>query len=86
MCCRQEINVEPVGDPDPLTVAAIIATKARAASPYCSVSWHQFQAPRRGWRRMAFSLRHEHFDGEIIAGWRPDGDAGAAHRRRAQDL
>jgi FAD/FMN-containing dehydrogenase len=34
----------------------------------------------------AFGLRREHFMVEIIAGWNPDGDDGAAHRRWAKDL
>ena len=44
-------------------------------------------APRRGWRDgAAFGERREHFMVEIVAGWKPDGDDGAAHRRWAQDL
>ena len=34
----------------------------------------------------AFGLRSEHIMVEIVAGWRPDGDDGAAHRRWAYDL
>jgi FAD/FMN-containing dehydrogenase len=34
----------------------------------------------------AFGPRREHFMIEIVAGWKPDGDDGAAHRRWAQDL
>jgi hypothetical protein len=34
----------------------------------------------------AFGLRREHFMVEIIAGWKPDGDDGASHRRWARDL
>jgi hypothetical protein len=45
-------------------------------------------ALQRGWRRIA---RHsacagEHLMVEIVAGWKPDGDDAAAHRRWAHDL
>jgi FAD/FMN-containing dehydrogenase len=67
---------------------AIIAAKARAASPYCSVFWHHFHgaATRIASDGAAFGLRREHLMVEIVAGWEPDGDDGAAHRRWAQDL
>jgi len=67
---------------------AIIAAKARAASPYCSVFWHHFHgaATRIAADGAAFGLRREHLMVEIIAGWNPDGDDGAAHRRWARDL
>ena len=67
---------------------AIIAGKARAASPYCAVFWHHFHgaATRLAPDDAAFGLRREHFMVEIVAGWRPDGDDGAAHRRWARDL
>ena len=67
---------------------AIIAAKARATSPHCAVFWHHFHgaATRMAPDGAAFGLRREHFMVEIIAGWRPDGDDGAAHRRWAQDL
>jgi FAD/FMN-containing dehydrogenase len=67
---------------------AIIAAKARAASPHCSVFWHHFHgaATRIAPDGAAFGLRREHFMVEIVAGWKPDGDDGTAHRRWAQDL
>jgi hypothetical protein len=67
---------------------AIIAAKARAASPYCAVFWHHFHgaATRVAPDGAAFGLRHEHLMVEIVAGWKPDGDDGAAHRRWARDL
>jgi len=66
----------------------IIAAMARAASPYCTVFWHHFHgaATRLAPDDTAFGLRREHFMVEIVAGWQPDGDDGAAHRRWAQDL
>ena len=67
---------------------AIIAAKARAASPLCSIFWHHFHgaATRMGPNDTAFGVRSEHIMVEIVAGWKPDGDGGAAHRRWAQDL
>ena len=67
---------------------AIIAAKARAASPHCSVFWHHFHgaATRMPPDGTAFGLRREHLMVEIVAGWKPDGDDGAGHRRWAQDL
>jgi FAD/FMN-containing dehydrogenase len=67
---------------------AIIAAKARAASPYCAVFWHHFHgvATRMAPDGAAFGLRREHLMVEIVAGWKPDGDDGAAHRRWARDL
>ncbi|VIO77733.1 FAD-binding oxidoreductase [Bradyrhizobium ivorense] len=65
----------------------IIAAKARAPSPDCSVFWHHFHgaATRVVPAATAFGMRNEHLMIEILAGWTPDGD-GAAHRRWAQDL
>ena len=67
---------------------AIIAAKARATSPHCAVFWHHFHgaATRMAPHGAAFGLRGEHLMVEIVAGWKPDGDDGAAHRRWAQDL
>ena len=67
---------------------AIIAAMARRASPHCAIFWHHFHgaATRVAPAGAAFGLRREHFMVEIIAGWKPDGDDGAAHRRWAQDL
>ena len=67
---------------------AIIAAKARAASPLCSVFWHHFHgaATRVAPDSAAFGLRREHLMVEIVAGWKPDGDDGAVHRRWAREL
>jgi FAD/FMN-containing dehydrogenase len=69
-------------------IDAIIAAKAHAASPLCSVFFHHFHgaAMRLTPDSAAFGQRREHFMMEIVAGWTPDGDDGAAHRRWAQDL
>jgi hypothetical protein len=69
-------------------IDAIIAAKARAPSPYCAVFWHHFHgaATRMAPDCAAFGERREHFMVEIVAGWKPDADDGAAHRRWAQDL
>jgi hypothetical protein len=69
-------------------VDAIIAAKARAASPYCSVFCHHLHgaATRMAPDGAAFGLRREHFMVEIVAGWKPDGDDGAVHRRWVHDL
>jgi FAD/FMN-containing dehydrogenase len=67
---------------------AIIAAKSRAASPLCSIFWHHFHgaATRIAPDSTAFGVRSEHIMVEIVAGWKPDGDDSAAHRRWAQDL
>jgi FAD/FMN-containing dehydrogenase len=67
---------------------AIIAAQARAASPYCAVFWHHFHgaATRTPTDAAAFGQRGEHLTVEIVAGWKPDGDDGAAHRGWAHDL
>ena len=67
---------------------AIIAARARATSPLCVVFWHHFHgaATRMTPDSVAFGLRSEHLMVEIVAGWNPVGDDGAAHRRWAQDL
>jgi FAD/FMN-containing dehydrogenase len=69
-------------------IDAIIGAKARAASPYCTVFWHHFHgaATRIAPDGAAFGQRREHLMVEIVAGWKPDGDDGAAHRRWAHDL
>jgi hypothetical protein len=52
------------------------------------VNWHHFHgaATRIPADAIAFGLRQEHFMVEILAGWKPDGSSGAAHRQWAQDL
>jgi FAD/FMN-containing dehydrogenase len=68
--CHWEIRTRSLPAITEGAAEAIIAAKDRAASPLCTVFWH----------------RREHFMVEIVAGWKPDGDDGAAHRRWAQDL
>jgi FAD/FMN-containing dehydrogenase len=70
------------------TADAIIAAKTHAVSPLCSVFWHHFHgaATRMAPDGTAFGMRREHIMVEILAGWKPDGDDGAAHRRWARDL
>jgi FAD/FMN-containing dehydrogenase len=67
---------------------ALIMAKARATSPFSAVFWHHFHgaATRIAPDSAAFGLRRQHFMVEIVAGWRPDGDDGAAHRRWAKEL
>jgi hypothetical protein len=57
-------------------------------SPYSMVNWHHFHgaATRIPAEDIPVGLRQEHFMVEIIAGWKPDGSDGAAHRQWAQDL
>jgi hypothetical protein len=56
-------------------IDAIVAAKARAASPLCAVFWHHLHgaATRMTPNSAVFGLRREHFMIEIIAGWKPDG-------------
>jgi FAD/FMN-containing dehydrogenase len=86
--CHWEIRTRWLPTLSPSAIDAIIAAKARAASPYCSIFWHHFHgaATRIAPDDTAFGLRREHFMVEIVAGWQPDGDDGATHRRWAQDL
>jgi hypothetical protein len=52
------------------------------------VNWHHSHvaATRIPAEEVAFGLRQEHFMVEIVAGWKPDGNNAAAHRRWRQDL
>jgi len=86
--CHWEIRTRSLPALTAGAIDAIIAAKARATSPYCAVFWHHFHgaATRISADSAAFGLRREHFMVEIVAGWKPDGDDGAAHRRWAHDL
>jgi len=86
--CHWEIRTRSLPALTAGAADAIIAAKARAASPLCSVFWHHFHgaATRVAPDGAAFGLRREHLMVEIVAGWKPDGDDGAAHRRWARDL
>ncbi len=86
--CHWEIRTRSL---PALTVGAadaVIAAMTSRASPNCSVFCHHLHgaatriAPDCG----AFGLRREHFMVEIVAGWQPERDDGAAHRRWAHDL
>jgi FAD/FMN-containing dehydrogenase len=69
-------------------IDVITRAVAGRTSPYSMVNWHHFHgaATRIPAEKIAFGLRQEHFMVEIIAGWKPDGSNGAAHRQWAQDL
>jgi FAD/FMN-containing dehydrogenase len=86
--CHWEIRTRSLPAITEGVAEAIIAAKARAATPLCTVFWHHFHgaATRMAPDSAAFGQRREHFMVEIVAGWKPDGDDGAAHRRWAQDL
>jgi FAD/FMN-containing dehydrogenase len=86
--CHWEIRTRSLPALTAAAADAIIAAKARATSPYCAVFWHHFHgaATRIAPDAAAFGLRREHLMVEIVAGWNPDGDDGAAHRRWAHDL
>jgi FAD/FMN-containing dehydrogenase len=86
--CHWEIRTRWLPAPTVGATDAIIAAMARRTSPLCSVFWHHFHgaATRMAPDGAAFGLRREHFMVEIVAGWQPDGDDGAVHRRWAQDL
>jgi FAD/FMN-containing dehydrogenase len=86
--CHWETRTRWLPTLSPGAIDTIIAAKARAASPYCSIFWHHFHgaATRTAPDDTPFGLRREHFMVEIVAGWQPNGDDGAAHRRWAQDL
>jgi FAD/FMN-containing dehydrogenase len=72
----------------PDTIDTITRAVAGKTSPYSMVNWHHFHgaATRIPGEKIAFGLRREHFMLEIVAGWKPDGSSGAAHREWAQDL
>jgi len=86
--CHWETRTRWLPALTPGAADAIIAAKARATSPYCTVFWHHFHgaATRMAPDGAAFGMRREHLMVEIVAGWNPDRDDGAAHRRWAQDL
>jgi FAD/FMN-containing dehydrogenase len=86
--CHWEIRTRSLPALTAGAADAIIAAMARRASPYCSVFCHHFHgaATRMAPDGTAFGVRREHFMVEIIAGWQPDVDDGAADRRWAQDL
>ena len=86
--CHWEIRTRSLPALTDGAIDAMIAAKARAGSPQCWVNWHHFHgaATRMAPDGAAFGQRREHFMVEIIAGWKPDGDDGASHRRWAQDL
>ena len=86
--CHWEVRTRSLPALTEGALDAMIAAKARAASPLCWMNWHHFHgaATRMAPEGAAFGLRREDFMVEIIAGWKPDGDDGASHRRWARDL
>jgi hypothetical protein len=86
--CHREIRTRSLPALTPGAVDAIITAVGRKTSPYSMVNWHHFHgaATRIPAEAIAFGLRQQHFMVEIIAGWKPDGSNGAAHRQWAQDL
>jgi FAD/FMN-containing dehydrogenase len=86
--CHWEIRTRWLPALTPGAIDAITAAVARKTSPHCGVAWHHFHgaATRIPAETIAFGLRQEHFMVEIIAGWKPDGSNGMAHRQWAQDL
>jgi FAD/FMN-containing dehydrogenase len=86
--CHWEIRTRSLPTLTAGAIDAIIAAKARATSPLCTVFSHHFHgaATRAAPDSAAFGERREHLMVEIVAGWKPDGDDGAGHRRWAHDL
>jgi len=86
--CHWELRTRSLSALTAGAAEAVMAAKARAASPHCAVFWHHFHgaATRMAPDGAAFGLRREHFMVEIVAGWQPDGDDGTTHRRWAYDL
>jgi hypothetical protein len=86
--CHWEIRTRSLPALTPGAVDVITKAVAARTSPYSMVNWHHFHgaATRIPTAETAFGLRQEHFMVEIIAGWKPDGSSGAAHRQWAQDL
>ena len=69
-------------------VDAIIEAVSRKTSPYSMVDWHHFHgaAARVAADATPFGLRRAHYSVTIMAGWRPDGDDGTAHRQWGESL
>jgi FAD/FMN-containing dehydrogenase len=86
--CHWETRTRSLPALTPDVIDVITRAVAARTSPYSMVNWHHFHgaATRIPAERIAFGLRREHFMIEIIAGWRPDGSNGVAHRQWAQDL
>ena len=86
--CHWEMRTRWLPELAPGAIAAMVAAVSRKTSSYAAVNWHHVHgaATRMAADATAFGLRREHFMVEILAGWEPDGDDGAAHRRWARDL
>jgi FAD/FMN-containing dehydrogenase len=86
--CHWEIRTRSLPALTPGAIDALITAIARKTSPYSAVAWHHFHgaATRIPAEAIAFGLRQEHFMIEIIAGWKPEGSDGAAHRQWAREL
>jgi len=86
--CHWETRTRSLPALTPGAIDVITSAVAGRTSPYSMVNWHHFHgaATRIPAEKIAFGLRQEHFMVEIVAGWKPDGSSGAAHRQWAQDL
>ena len=86
--CHWEMRTRWLPELTPGAIAAMVAAVSRKTSPHAAVGFHHVHgaATRVAPDATAFGLRREHFMVEIIAGWEPKGDNGAAHRRWARDL
>jgi FAD/FMN-containing dehydrogenase len=86
--CHWEIRTRSLPALTPGAIDVITRAVADITSPYSMVNWHHFHgaATRIPAEAIAFGLRQEHFMVEIVAGWKPDGSSGAAHRQWAHDL
>jgi len=86
--CHWELRTRSLPALTPGAIDVITKAVARRSSPYSIVNWHHFHgaATRIPAEEIAFGLRQEHFMVEIVAGWKPDGSSGTAHRQWAQDL
>jgi hypothetical protein len=86
--CHWETRTRSLPALTPDAIDVITRAAAGRTSPYSMINWHYFHgaATRITAEEIAFGLRQEHFMLEIVAGWKPDGSNGAAHRQWAQDL
>jgi FAD/FMN-containing dehydrogenase len=86
--CHWEFRTRSLPALTPGAIDVITKAVASRTSPYSMVNWHHFHgaATRIAAEQIAFGLRQEHFMLEIIAGWKPDRNSGAADRQWAQDL
>jgi hypothetical protein len=86
--CHWETRTRSLPALTPDAIDVITRAAAGRTSPYSMGTWHHFHgaATRIPAEEIAFGLRQEHFMVEIVAGWKPDGSSGSAHRQWAQDF